>query len=241
MPGHGKRSDAWFAARRLGPLGRWLGDRLLDSLPEADRVVDRECDACIEGFPRSANTLAVRGFLRANPDARIAHHLHIPAQVARACDLGVPCAVTIREPAEAISSYLVMISSPEFAAGRQDGPEQAVVRYLDFYRRIAPLRRQIALCRFEDVVEDPSVIARALNRRYRTRFDDTPFDGRANAELIAAIEQRHRRLERDIAAYSLPRSEKDSLKAEVRPRVEDQPLLGDARRLYAELTSNGTG
>ena len=155
-----------------------MGDLLLRGHPESHRLVDGETDACIEGFPRSANTFAYRAFQEANPDAQVAHHLHTPIQVVRAADLAVPCAVVIRDPLDAITSYLVF-------AGGVKTPRAAIRRYVNFYARIAPVSDAFVLLRFADVLSDPSAVARALNARFGTSFAISTSDRRMRVGAYA--------------------------------------------------------
>lgn len=232
LTAHGLRSEAWFAARRLGPAGRRLGEALLTTLPEHDRLVDSRTDACIDGFPRSANTIAYHAFARANPGTRVAHHLHTPIQVVRAADLGVPCAVTIRPPLEAISSLLVFWRSID--------PSRVTVgsafrRYVDFYMRISDVRDRIVVCRFESVIDDPSIVGRSLNRKFGTDFNAPRLDVQQMGQLTAAIGERHRRRGRALGTYTLPRDEKTRLKAALRPALSTHPRLEEAEAAFAEL------
>ena len=223
-------SDAWFAARRLGPAGRLVGGALLRGFPSSERMVGPDSDVCIEGFPRSANTFAYYAFRAANPDARIAHHLHTPVQVARAVDLGVPCAVTIRQPLDAISSFLI------FDQGKARAGE-AIRRYVGFYRRLVALRGRIALCRFEEILDDPSVVARNLNLTFGTEFRAEPLDAAERAGLVAEIERDQREEGREVSEHALPRARRDELKPEVRRRVASHPRLQRAEAIYAKLVA----
>lgn len=234
MPGHGLRSDAWFAARRLGFLGRVPREMLVRGLSERERLVDDSMDACIDGFPRSANTLAYHAFVRANPGVRVAHHLHTPIQVVRAVELGVPCAVTIRAPLEAISSFLVFRAAIEPGAETVAG---AVRRYIDFYERVAEVRDEVVVCSFERIVADPAVVARELNNRFGSGFSAPALGPDGKAELIAAIERRHRLRGRELGTYTMPRAERAKLKAAVRPAVRDHPSLRYAQAAYARLVA----
>lgn len=50
----------------------------------------------------------------------------------------------------------------------------AIWSYVDFYRRIWRVRNSVALCPFEEVVEDGSIVSRRLNEIFGTHFDDRP-------------------------------------------------------------------
>lgn len=81
----------------------------------------------LEGFPRSANTLATFRIAVANPDLPFAHHTHKPSQLIRAAKRGIPALILYRHPADAISSLLKVDPSAYTAI-------ECVRDYLYFYR-----------------------------------------------------------------------------------------------------------
>ncbi len=85
-------------------------------------------DICIEGFPRSANSFAVAAFRHYNPNLKMANHIHVPMQVFKAVEMGVPCLVLIRQPIEALSSLMIVDSDLSVSI--------AVRSYINFYERI---------------------------------------------------------------------------------------------------------
>ncbi|MEW6059376.1 MAG: hypothetical protein AB1551_04425, partial [Actinomycetota bacterium] len=107
----------------MPPIGRRLRDLAARGVYEAATIVGRypsptlavarwqghgeplgpSTDLVIEGYPRSANTLAVSAISAAQPGPiRIAHHLHAPGHVIAAIRRGVPVLVLVREPEEAV-------------------------------------------------------------------------------------------------------------------------------------------
>ena len=221
-------TNAWFAIQRLGLGGHRLGYPLLRFSGGRDQMVGPDTEVCIEGYPRSANTYAFHGFKLRNADARVAHHLHAPMQVVRAAGLGVPCAVLIRPPLDAVSSLLI------FRGGRLSAG-LAIRAYEDFYERVAGVRDQVALCHFDDVLADPAVIARELNRAFGTRFDDRPLDADARAELVAMIERFDRNRKPDVRRHTVPRAEKETLKPEARRLVAEHARFPRAVDAYERL------
>ncbi len=83
--------------RRLGPQRAY------------NRVVHPLTDITIEGFPRCANSFAVQAFRSANDvnrPLRIATHLHSTANVVQSIRLKIPTVVLIRNPGDALVSWL---------------------------------------------------------------------------------------------------------------------------------------
>ena len=80
-------------------------------------AVNHTTQLVIEGFPRSGNTFSVIAFEHAQREAvRIAHHLHVPAQIIRAARWQIPSIVLIRDPVDAVASLL--IRHPAMSASR---------------------------------------------------------------------------------------------------------------------------
>jgi hypothetical protein len=128
-----------------------------------DRRVGPGTDVCIDGYPRSGNTWTVRAFRSWNPEASVAHHMHVPGQIRAAVRLGVPTAVVVRAPRDVVVSLIV------WTEGRLP-PRAALWSYSWFHRQLLGLTDGIVVCRFADVVDDPGRAVSALNARFGTRF-----------------------------------------------------------------------
>lgn len=221
--------SAWFATRFLlgshavtFPLLRYA------PAPYARVMVEAGMDACIEGLPRSANSFGTIYFRRQNPDSRIAHHMHMPMQFVRAAALGVPCAVLIREPLPNLTSLLIAYD------GRLS-QDLAFRTYIHYFRRIAEVRDQLALCRFQEVLDDPTVIARRLNEIAGGRFNTEPLDRDQIIDELAA----------ESAAQPshgiVPNEYKDSRKPAMTAALSGHGLLAEAEAAYAEVAAGLPG
>lgn len=76
--------------------------------PNYDRIISPQNDLVIEGFPRCANSFAVRAFRSCNDPAntlRIATHMHSPAQAIMGVHWKIPTLVLIRNPDQAVPSF----------------------------------------------------------------------------------------------------------------------------------------
>lgn len=190
----------------------------------ARRIVgrmDRECvsgetDIVIEGFPRSANSTFVHGFLaRQEAVVRVAHHRHHGAQVLRGVDLGLPVVVLIRDPVDSVASLICLAREAEI---RSDWLMRELYLTADdlcwawkrFYESIEPVLGETVLVPFEEAIQGVDSVINRVNLRWGKNFnvgrDDTaysehagwhakPNDLRAGllrnvrAELEARIEQ----------------------------------------------------
>lgn len=157
------RSVGWRGRARLSrqpslflPLYRHYGRKPELAFNHATQLV-------IEGYPRSANTYAVVAFAAVQPERpRIAHHLHVAAQVLAAVDRDIPTMVLIRRPLDAVSSLLIRESGFE--------PGRAIGAYRNFYEPLLPKVGRFVLAPFEDVTTDYGSVIDRLNERFQTEY-----------------------------------------------------------------------
>ena len=117
----------------------------------------------IEGFLRSGNTFSVAAFTVANGSHQhVGRHLHGAPHVLRAVRLGLPTVVLIRQPVDAVSSYLVR--RPTLT------PDDALVEYLDFYQTAWRVRDGFVVGLFDRVVADFGAVITDVNQRFGTSF-----------------------------------------------------------------------
>jgi hypothetical protein len=204
-----------------------------------DLLVDRTTQLVIEGFPRSGNTFAVVAFEQAQRESvRIAHHLHMPAQVMRAARWRIPTLVLIRKPTDAVLSLVVR--------ERRISIRQAIKHYVSFYEKVAGYRSAFIVGSFEEVTQDYGAVLERLNAKFGTRF--LLFDhSTENVECVFShIEERHRARrgggldERRIARPSAVKAGmKESLMQELQgPRVSE--LTARAEAVYKDLVTAST-
>ena len=223
--------NGWYASRYVLGCHRLTFPLLrFAPAPYVRKTVDADTDACVDGFPRSANTLAVHAFLRLNPGTRLAHHVHLPQQILRAVEMKVPCAVLVRNPLDALTSLSIF-------AEQELSERLAVWTYVHFHRTMLELRDRVALCAFEEVIADPAVVPRRLNERYGTSFHADPMEPEATRHLIAEIERTHRFERNKPGSFTVPITEKERRKPRVREHIARQPAMAEAETVYRELAA----
>jgi hypothetical protein len=199
-----------------------------------DLLVDEGTKIVIEGFPRSGNTFAVFAFRHAQRhDVPIAHHLHAPAQVIRAVELGVPAVVLVRDPLEAVPSLI--LRDPRFSMGI------ALRYYVSFYEAVAEQRDGYVLATFEDVTRDYGAVIERVNARFDTGF--APFEHTEDnvARVFSLIEESHRAKRRNKVVeeeIAIPSAAKSAPKGELKGRLwspEFESLTRRARAAYDKL------
>jgi hypothetical protein len=140
----------------------------------------------IEGYPRSGNSFARHAVLHANPELRIASHLHTAAHVIVSVRLGVPAVVLVRDVDDAVSSTLLM-------GTYASGPDSALRAYHRFYSRLWPYREHVVVATFDQLVGDFGAVMRRVNERFATRFAPFDHDAAHRDEVFAQLEEVGRR------------------------------------------------
>lgn len=223
-------NDVWFPFRIVLGSNR-AGHRLLARRPRADRRqwVAPGTDACIEGFPRSGNTYATRTFREWNPEVRVAHHTHLPGQLLAANELGIPAALLIRDPLDAVASVLVFNEGSLSARA-------GVLGYIAFHRPLLPILDRLAICPFNRLIANSAHVVESLNARFGTGFHGEYLVGEQRDEVLARIARMQRRRgHSDASTTSVPNIQREQRKQEARARVEQERSLADARLLYRDI------
>ncbi|HET6560460.1 MAG TPA: hypothetical protein VFG72_01165 [Marmoricola sp.] len=200
--------------------------------PEKRQTLARKDTAIvIEGFSRSANTHSVAAFIVANgPGLHVGRHLHGAPHLLRAARLGVPAVLLIRDPRDAIMSYLVR--RPTLT------PADAALEYLDFYRTAWRARQGFVVAVFDEAVSDFGTVIDEVNTRFGTtfrRFEPTTQNKALALELVEEMNRLECRgdvVESHVGRPSVARERaKLQLVEKLRePRVVE--LLATADQLY---------
>ena len=194
-------------------------------------LVDRTTQLVIEGFPRSGNTFAVVAFEQAQRESvRVAHHLHMPAQVIRAARWGIPTLLLARKPTDAALSWVI----------REPGVpiRQALKHYVSFYEKAAEYRDALVVGFFEEVTRDYGAVLERVNAKFGTGFSCFVHSEDNVRCVFDRIEELHRakrggRLdEKQIAHPSAVKAGlKDALKKELEA-LEVRKLTARAEAVY---------
>jgi len=191
----------------------------------------RDTALVIEGFLRSGNTFSVAAFVIANGDElHLGRHLHGAPHVLRAARLGVPAVVLVREPVDAVASYLVR--RPTLT------PNDALLEYVDFYRTCWRVRDDFVVGAFDDVTADFGSVVRAVNQRFGTSFhpfEPTPANQAAAFALVEEMNRRECRGEVVESHVGRPSDDRRERSREIAARVRapgSAKLLGRAEDWY---------
>jgi hypothetical protein len=200
-----------------------------------DRVVKPTTQLVIEGYPRSANTFAVWAFRQAqHEEVHLAHHLHHPAQVIQAARWKVPTLVLIREPKDAVISWVARDPQPVNLALRH---------YVSFYETVANYRDAYVLGTFEEVTGDYGAVIERLNDKFGTHFSVFHHTEENVKRVFSRIEERHRERNRGMLSetrVARPSAAKSENRRKVNPELEsprNRKSLAEARAIYDYLTT----
>jgi hypothetical protein len=212
--------------------------RLLRTRQDLSRAVTPDKLVVIEGFPRSGNSFARRAFIMAQDEtfdvARIAHHLHVPAQVVRAARWRIPTLVLLRRPRDAVLS--LVIRDPISV-------DQALKYYISFYETAEKYRDAYILGLFEEVTEDFGRVIERLNDKFGTTFSVFRHDEENVNKLFAGMETQARKKygetlwERKVQR---PAAVRERIKDEIEYDLENRKrkrLIARAEAVYDRLTN----
>ncbi len=136
--------------------------------------------------------------------------------------------VFIRGPLGNLTSLVI--------AGENDLSHNLVFRvYVDYYRRVATVRDRVAICAFEEVLADPSIIARRLNERYGTSFNDDPMSEEEKRDVVERLEANEAQMRSRPAHGTVPNPHKQNLQPLVRSELERHRLQPAAEAAYERL------
>jgi hypothetical protein len=212
--------------------------RLLRPRQDLSRAVTPDKLVVIEGFPRSGNSFARRAFIMAQGEsfdvARIAHHLHVPAQVIRAARWRIPTLVLLRRPKDAVLS--LVIRDPISV-------DQALRYYISFYESAEKYRDAYVLGLFEEVTEDFGRVIGRLNDKFGTTFSLFRHDEENVSKLFAGMESQAKKKygetlwERKVQR---PAAVRERIKDEIVYDLENRKrkrLIARAEAVYDRLTN----
>ena len=193
-----------------------------------DTVVTSGTDLCIEAPPGCGNSFFFNGVHLSNPELRVAHHHHVPAQVLNALRLGVPTLTILRKPIDSVLSRLSSGTDPRFASSN--------LRYwISFWEKVRSLPDSVLMVKFETLVADPSGVVALINKQFWTTFaEQFPSD----KEVFDAMDQRRLRKFGPSTGPSpiRPDPAKAKRKDALRPVVERNRLSPRALSLYDSLS-----
>lgn len=209
-------------------IRRWVTSKPSIYIPlkkrlRRDAVVNEETSLVIEGFPRSGNTWTealVRS--HASRPVCLAHHTHAVAHVLHAITLKKPVLLLIRNPDDAVLSFL-RISNYRLSL------ETAYKDYADFYKRLlktttSPL---VKVFSFETVTGQPIESLHEIGEHGGLTLAEVSKDPELLKERVYAwMDQKAkvRRGDNDVQSFARPKERDDARELEVKALLAESSL-----------------
>ena len=182
--------------------------------------------------------VAIAAFNQVQPTKlRIAHHMHVPAQIIRAVNWKIPTIILIRNPKDAVLS-LVMYDS------RISIP-QALKCYVSFYKTIYVYRAKYVIASFEEVITNYSSTIEKTNHKFGTKFVSHTPNGSDLKSIFRKIEsvgkiEAIRQGETKCSELNIarPSSTRVSLKRKLLQKLKEpqnHEILQAAEKIYSEF------
>ncbi|MEJ2491159.1 MAG: hypothetical protein P8Y84_06020 [Desulfuromonadales bacterium] len=206
----------------------WMLYCVLRRFEVFDELLVRETSQlCIDGFPRSANTFLTLFFSHWNPNAAVAHHVHLPLQVRMAVKYRVPTIVLIRPPLDAITSLLIREKFLHLWV--------ALIAYRLFYRQVARYRESFVLADFATSITAPEKIIEEVNIKFKKSFHNGTLTDELKEHLFVMIDGVNTLHSGDETTTSRPSRLRNDQKRQLTTRIKAHRLYAGALRTYLDL------
>lgn len=189
-----------------------------------------QTDIIIEGYPRSANTFTAEALRIADPTILIASHFHSPGVVINGLARAVPCYVMIRDPDNAVPSWVIH---------SQTNLGASLDYYIDYYETLVRYIPEIRIVRFTDVTSHTdAVIAHMLATLHRVS-PNLRTHAALQRETTALIYSKNR--PSDFRKFPMPRNERTPLLDQLRTTLQNEEYtdrINHARKLHRAFSEN---
>lgn len=190
-----------------------------------DKVVRPDSKMCVEGYPRCANSFLYEIIAARMPEAHIAHHIHVPSQIYRSVDFGVPVVVVIRNPLDAVASLLA-VSDCRLSAGL------ALASYIRFYESIEQYTKNLYVADFPRITKDTLTVLKEIDARYDTAFASCGFDESDEKSAMDRLVKKNREMKQPANLVAIPDPKKTGSNTRARDIVSSHRDLSTAQSLY---------
>lgn len=200
-------------------------------------LVSKDTDIMIEGYPRSANTFAVAAFeITQKKPLKIARHTHAVAQLKRSAKLKIPTLIIIRNPKQAITSYVI----------REDNVtlNLAIKRYLSYYEAANKLSDSFVIAEFSDIINNFGDVISRVNKRFNTHFslfEHTKNNINKTFQKVENMEREHASGVLSESKVARPSKERNSQKEILEKQLsmaKYKHKLDECQTLFQKLTQD---
>lgn len=214
----------------LGKFPNWYFKLFARKYPFSEMAVKSNTALCIEGFPRSANSYAVVAFRLVNRDVTVAHHLHVAAQITQSCLQNIPAIAVLRNPKEAVASFLVFQSSKK--------ADIYLKAYVDFHKTIEPFSDNILYASFETVTSDFNKVILEANKKFNRKYNTINNLSEREDEIFAKLKKVNNQFFAGQSQKNMaPDESRKKLKEQVKKQIEASRYLNAAMDIYTRLNA----
>ncbi len=185
---------------------------------------------CIDGFPRSANSLLCRKVMATTNynNQTLAHHIHKRQNVECAALAGIPVIVPVRQPEECILSYLVYTDG-KFGGGMFQ-------QYIEMLEFVILYSNSVTVALFEEITSDYKSIASRANRMHGEILTIPAIaDENLNDKIVNKVATESQHEEKKFFREGVPNKSRDALKQEYLSFVRSHKQLTRCKLLYDKI------
>lgn len=186
-------------------------------------------DLHVTGYPRCANTFAMRLLRHAFPELLLSTHIHAIASLKMALRNRIPTVVLVREPVQAVASLVLKGALPK---DDSESITSYLADYVDYYGYVVKHGGSFKCLDFRELTGNPYSLIEAVSPYVDTRIEEGEFKKCLSAVLS---EMKNAEVTRADSVSQLPNQEKEHLKQSYCEAVQQHPLFDEAMKIYQSL------
>lgn len=196
-------------------------------------------DIHITGYPRSANTFATEFAKLYFSELSIKSHIHSTVSLKKALKYNVDTFVLIRNPIDAISSYVIR-SNEQYGNNTNKFLNYAIYDYLYYYNYVLNNINEFIILKFETVIESPSKFLEVISNNFG-EINHNEIDQNKVKELYKKVYEDKKKEDsnREKTLSSLPNKKKNKIKDDIKPKIKKHNKYKEIISLYKEIIKNG--
>ena len=189
-----------------------------------------DTELVLEGYPRSANTFSVVAFEQAQSrPVKLAHHLHVEAQLIQAARENKPAVALLRNPEDCFRSLLVR--HPETPVS------WAINRYIQFYTAISKLGDKCLIITYEEVINDMGAVIEKINKHFGTNYDVPVHDQTMVQQVFSKVESINQQIDQGKESHVARPSKERKQQSQNIDFTGFENKIRQSKKLYEHLTS----
>lgn len=198
-------------------------------------LVNSNTALCIEGFPRSANSFIHQSLKILLPDVKTGHHTHCIANIKIAFKKKVPVYILIRNPIEALSSFILRMIWIKKRGSFIKYSYYGITDYKYFYKFVLDNLDKVEIICFNEIIKNPKQILEKIVKKLNLNLDVfkntniSDFEDKALSNITKA----------DFRVSSKPDKRKSIYKNKIKFYLNDnhKNSLKELDKIYELVTS----